>query len=69
MAGKRLGQRDKEAVTVPLHANDPVGPHIQPMASAVRLASSHYAEILARRRRHHLKLVVKNSGTLEMPGK
>ena len=43
MAGKRLGQRDKEAVTVPLHANDPVGPHIHPMTSAVRLASSYPA--------------------------
>ena len=43
MAGKRLAQRDKEGVTVPLHANDPVGPHIHPMTSAVRLATSYTA--------------------------
>ena len=47
MAGKRLGerlaQRDREGVTVPLHANDPVGPHIHLMTSAVRLASSYIA--------------------------
>ena len=54
MAGKRIGQRDnppedkkkkkkrdKEGVTaVPLHAHDPVGRHVHPMTSAVRLASS-----------------------------
>ena len=43
MAGKRLGHRNKEGVTVPLHANDPVDPHIHPMTSAVRLASSYTA--------------------------
>ena len=41
--GKRLGKRDKEGVTVPLHANDPVGPHILPLTPAVRLASSYTA--------------------------
>ena len=72
MTGKRPGERDKEGVTAPLHANDPVGPHTHLMTSPVRLASSytpHYVEIHARRRRHHLNLVVKNMGTLEMPGK
>ena len=44
MAGKRLmGHRDKKGVTVTLHAHDPVGPHIHPMTSAVRLASSYTA--------------------------
>ena len=35
-----MGQRDKEGVTAPLHAHDHVGPHIHPMTTAVRLASS-----------------------------
>ena len=71
MAGKKLRQRDKEGVTVPLHVHKPVGPHIHPMTSAVRLATSYtaYVDIHARKRRHHLHLVVKNLGTLEMPGK
>ena len=43
MAGNRLGQRDKEGVTAPLHVHDPVGPHIHPMMSAARLASSYTA--------------------------
>ena len=43
MAGKRLGKRDKEGVTVPLHVNDPVGPHTHPMTPAVRLAKSYTA--------------------------
>ena len=43
MAGKRVGQRELEGVTVPPHANDPVGPRIHPMTSAVRLASSYPA--------------------------
>ena len=43
MAGKRLGQRDKEGATVPLDASDPVGLHIHPMTSAVRLTSSYTA--------------------------
>ena len=43
MAGKRLGQRDREGVTVPLHANGPVGSHIHPMTSAVRFASAYTA--------------------------
>ena len=70
MAGKRLGQRDKEGVTVPLHAHDgrPCWPTHTPMTSAVRLATPHYVEIHARRRRHHSNVVVKNLGTLEMPG-
>ena len=44
MAGKRLGQRDKEGVTVPLHAHGgrPRWP-THPMTSAVRLASSYTA--------------------------
>ena len=41
MAGKRLGQIDKEGVTDPLHVHGPVDPHVHPMTSAVRLASSY----------------------------
>ena len=38
MAGKRLGKRDKEGVTVPLHASDPVlwPTHTPDDVSAVR---------------------------------
>ena len=43
MAGKRLRQRDKGGVTVPLHVHDPVGPHMLLMMSAVRLATSYTA--------------------------
>ena len=41
MAGKRLGQIDKEGVTDPLHAHDPVDPHVHPMTPTVPLASSY----------------------------
>ena len=37
--------------------------------SALLVRTPHYVEVHARRRRHHLNLVVKNLGTLEMPGK
>ena len=42
-----MGQRDKGAVTVPLHAYDPSGLQIHHLASALRVRTPHSVEILA----------------------
>ena len=48
MAENEVGRRDKGRVTaVPLHAHDPVGPHIHHLASALRVRTPHSVEILA----------------------
>ena len=92
-----MGQRDKEGVTVSLHAHDPFGPNIPHLASAafsfetlatdgatidpddahthrrslVRLAFS-YTAFRGNPRRERTPplelLVVKNLGSLKMPG-
>ena len=42
-----MGQRNKGGVTVPLHAYDPLGPHIHHVASTLRVRTPHSVEIPA----------------------